>query len=127
MLLNTWLIIFKWFTFHMVNYMSSYNLQSTFGAFPKWFQLLLLLHHFIQGDPNQNFWFQMAPQLKQCIFDPKLVKSKLVWKAVVFYGRKKFFEKSWKVKSFSKSKNIFLHLVGFEPGTSWLPAKCLIH
>ena len=28
---------------------------------------------FLQGDPNQNFLFQMALQLKQIIFDPMLV------------------------------------------------------
>ena len=71
-------------------------------------RLLYICADIVQGDPNRNFSFQMALQLKQCIFDPKLVKSKLVWKAVVFYGRKKFFEKSWKVKSFSKNNEFFL-------------------
>ena len=32
----------------------------------------------LQGDPNQNFRFQMAVPLKLCIFDPILVKQKCV-------------------------------------------------
>ena len=39
----------------------------------------------IQGDPNQNFRFQMTVALSVCISDPMLVKPKCVWEAVVFY------------------------------------------
>ena len=42
---------------------------------PKW----------LQGDPNQNFRFQMTVALSVCISDPMLVKPKCVWEAVVFY------------------------------------------
>ena len=38
----------------------------------------------LQGDQNQNFWFQMAVPLKVCISDPMLVKPKCDWEAVVF-------------------------------------------
>ena len=39
----------------------------------------------IQGDPNQNFRFQMGVALSVWISDPMLVKQKCVWEAVVFY------------------------------------------
>ena len=39
----------------------------------------------IQGDPNQNFRFQMTVALSVCISDPMLVKQKCVWEVVVFY------------------------------------------
>ena len=39
----------------------------------------------IQGDPNQNFRFQMTIALSVCISDPMLVMQKCVWEAVVFY------------------------------------------
>ena len=38
----------------------------------------------IQGDPNQNFPFQMAVTSKPFIFDPILVKPKCVKEAAVF-------------------------------------------
>ena len=42
----------------------------------------------VQGDPNQNFRFQMAVALSVFISDPMLVKLKCVWEAVVFCGKK---------------------------------------
>ena len=39
----------------------------------------------LQGDPNQNFRFQMSVALSVCISNPILVKQKCVWEAVVFY------------------------------------------
>ena len=37
-----------------------------------------------QGVPIENYLKQMAVELKQCIFDPMLVKPKCVWEAVDF-------------------------------------------
>ena len=45
----------------------------------------LLARSHIQGDPNQDFRFQMTIPLSVCISDPMLVKPKCVWEAVVFY------------------------------------------
>ena len=44
------------------------------------------LRHFLQGDPNQNFLFQMAMTLKICISDHILVKPKCVWHAQVYFS-----------------------------------------
>ena len=41
----------------------------------------------LQGDPNQNPLFQMAVPIKLRISDPKLVKPKCVWEAVVFFEK----------------------------------------
>ena len=39
----------------------------------------------LQGDPNQNFWFQMTVTLKISISDPMLVRPKCVWGVAVFF------------------------------------------
>ena len=44
----------------------------------------------LQGDPNQNFPFQMAITLKLSYSDPMLVKPKCVWEAAVFPNFWKF-------------------------------------
>ena len=41
----------------------------------------------LQGDPNQNFRFQMAITLKLNTSDPMLVKPKCVWEAVVLFWK----------------------------------------
>ena len=83
----------------------------------------------LQGDPNRNFLFQMALQLKQIIFDPMLVKWKLVWEAVVFYT---FQIKMWKMAVSivwlhdlvdSSRLVIMRSLVRILPGA---PKKCLL-
>ena len=42
---------------------------------------------FLQGDPNQNFPFQMTITLKISTSDPMLVKPKWVWKVAVFFEK----------------------------------------
>ena len=42
----------------------------------------------LQGDPNQNPFFQMAVSLKLCNSDPILVKPKCVWEVVGFFNCK---------------------------------------
>ena len=44
----------------------------------------------LQGDPNQNSTFLTAITQKLSISDPKLVKPKCVWEAVVFFNFPKF-------------------------------------
>ena len=41
----------------------------------------------IQGDPNQNFPFQIAKTLKLISSDPMLVKSKCIWEMAVIFEK----------------------------------------
>ena len=59
----------------------------------------------LQGDPNRNFLFQIAPLLNWYIFDPMLVKPKCVWQVAVFFSVSWFFQAFeiylWKIVTFS--------------------------
>ena len=59
----------------------------------------------IQFVPIENYEKWMALALKQCIFDPMLVKPKCVWEAVVFFNFQKFvYIFSWLFTSFKKNQ-----------------------
>ena len=51
----------------------------------------------LQGVPFEKSQKEMAVALKRYIFDPMLVKPKLVWEAVVFCAKNWIFEKSKKI------------------------------
>ena len=70
---------------------------------------------------NQNCYFLRSTTLKLGTSDPMLVKPKLVWEVAVFCGKKLIFKNLKKIKSSSKSMEIFVPWAGFEPGTLGLP------
>ena len=81
---------------HLIAIISCTDLGSLICTFDfqiakEWNLLEINTNSELQGDPNRNFWFQMAITLKLSISDPMLVKPKCVWEAVVFFNfRKKF-------------------------------------
>ena len=73
-----------------------FDLQSeekrNFTINSKLFHQINLVYGLVQGDPNRNFLFQIAPLLNWYIFDPMLVKPKCVWQVAVFFSVSWFFQ-----------------------------------
>ena len=118
---------------------------SSLHAFTKvdfFWERMNVFESIIQGDPNQNFPFQMAITLKLSSSDPMLVKPKCVWEAAVFFSILKFFFIfQLFVYNFSKkaatsqthfgfinigSKELSFGFTAISKGKLWFRAPCII-